>query len=218
MNNLRAFRKSMNYHATDEKGVTKELLGLNHLFPCPQELEDTPSGHFIPDSDEDKKHKAREAEMSAKYGYPNWYEWCNEVWGTKWGACDVQVTREPKHGKMLIYFESAWSPALGLLAEISRLNPTLVFAVSYDEEANLFAGWSVFAGGGLMGQGDVSTDIPKKLEKRLEKAMKSKNEDDDEASGELDEVWEEINDFRQDRMDDGIEDMHLCVEEIKEKV
>ena len=34
---------------------------------------------------------------------PNWYDWNNAVWGTKWNACSTFVTRNG------IFFETAWN-------------------------------------------------------------------------------------------------------------
>ena len=35
---------------------------------------------------------------------PNWYDWANENWNTKWGCYDFRIDDE------VIYFTSAWSP------------------------------------------------------------------------------------------------------------
>ena len=35
---------------------------------------------------------------------PNWYDWCLENWGTKWGCYDFEIDDE------IISFTSAWSP------------------------------------------------------------------------------------------------------------
>lgn len=43
-----------------------------------------------------------------RYGAADWYEWANLHWGTKWGDCEHEVVHD--NGKVLLRFESAWSP------------------------------------------------------------------------------------------------------------
>lgn len=211
---LKAFRKSLNHKYTDKEGKESEVISLNHLYPIPQELQETVSGFMGKDENgnptpEQVALEKKQSDNIAKYGVKDWYDWANEKWGTKWGACDVDVTQEPMRGQMNIYFESAWSPAIGLLKEISRLNPTLVFAVSFDEEANLFAGWSVFFAGKHLKDASVDTELTPKLERRLEEAQESGDDD------RVDEMWEIINDFRLERMDQAREDMAEFVKGIR---
>jgi hypothetical protein len=69
-----------------QKGILKkieEAEGLCRYYkPMPKELENT----------------------TAPKDKPNWYGWCNEHWGTKWGCYDFVVEDE------VIRFTSAWSP------------------------------------------------------------------------------------------------------------
>ena len=55
-----------------------------------------------------------------KYGCKNWYEWCNENWGTKWNACDVDIARD-ETGTTEIRFDTAWSPPDGIMDAIPGL-------------------------------------------------------------------------------------------------
>lgn len=51
------------------------------------------------------------AEMRAKYGECNWYDWANKVWGTKWGTYGVRAfDLEGDSSPVAIKFQSAWSP------------------------------------------------------------------------------------------------------------
>ena len=40
-----------------------------------------------------------------------WYYWRNQNWNTKWGACDIEITKEWEDSDVLeITFNTAWSP------------------------------------------------------------------------------------------------------------
>jgi len=213
MADLKAFRKSMNHKYTDKEGETAEVESLNHLYPIPQELQDTVSGFFGKDesgnsSPEQLALEKKQSENIAKYGVKDWYDWANQYWGTKWGACDVDVTMEPTRGKMSVYFESAWSPAFGLLKEISRLNPTLVFAVTYTEEANMFAGWSVFYGGNWVKEAEVDTNLSPKLDRLVEESQNN-------PDANMDEVWEMCDEYRLNKMDIADEDMQDFIKKLR---
>lgn len=207
---LKDFHQSMKQVRTEfsqqtNKNETIEEYELNHLYPCPKELAETESA-FGGSEDEKKKREERYEANIAKYGYSNWYDWCNAKWGTKWGACSVDITQEPYRGEMNIYFESAWSPAIGLLAEISRLNPTLTFSVIYDEESSAFAGWAVFQEGSVVAEGDIPTNPPRGIEKQW---MKEKGYTTDEEKEEnIDELWEVESEWRNEQMEIGEDEMN----------
>ena len=46
-----------------------------------------------------------------KYGVMDWYDWCNQNWGTKWNACYCRTIEEDPE----IYFDTAWSPPDGIV-------------------------------------------------------------------------------------------------------
>lgn len=51
--------------------------------------------------------KTKYPELMAKYGANNWYDWCNQNWGTKWGDYDTTISRED--GYIFLTFTTAWS-------------------------------------------------------------------------------------------------------------
>lgn len=72
---------------------------------------------------------------NVKYGETpyNWYNWNTRNWGTKWDACEVEVSDEP--GRIVISFDSAWSPPLEVLSQmIEEDYRDLNFVVNYREE------------------------------------------------------------------------------------
>jgi hypothetical protein len=61
--------------------------------------------------DADPRYRATADEWKAnfdKYGAPNWYEWRCQHWGTKWNACDAEVT-DNGDGSLHVKFDTAWS-------------------------------------------------------------------------------------------------------------
>lgn len=74
----------------------------------------------------------------AKYGYPTWYEWSIDNWGTKWDACEVVpdegVECECDEDKITIAFDTAWSTPVPVLVALSKQFPDLVIYVEYADE------------------------------------------------------------------------------------
>ena len=143
----------------DDEG--KEFTSFNLLIPCPQELRDTMEGSY----GDDEKQTALERQQQInllKYGYKTWYDWACVVYGTKWGACDVQQNSKLtlNDSKIDYSFQSAWSPATGLLRGMSMLFPTLTFGVWFTEESNAYAGWLIFKNGETVAECDYEIQPP----------------------------------------------------------
>ena len=129
----------------------------NSLVKCPDELRTTMAG-WSNDPDAQEKLKQQENTNLEKYGHKNWYDWCCEVYGTKWGACSIDLIDDlepstnpkefgtlcPEYNGLRFEFTSAWSPASNLIKLISGMFPQLTFAMWYTEESNMYAGWEVF--------------------------------------------------------------------------
>ena len=90
----------------------------SELIPCPQELTDTVSGSM--GEDKRAEHEAQQAANVEKYGYPNWYDFCVNEWGTKW---DVGADGNPAQdipGGLMLGFDSAWSPPIGAYEKLTE--------------------------------------------------------------------------------------------------
>jgi len=109
----------------DEDGEQPFLL--NSLFPCPPELI------------EKLAPCAPDAELVAKYGHSNWYDWRVANWGTKWDCYDVCLEVQDDI-RAEIFFTSAWSPPVEWLKEVAPRFPNLRFNLSYREEGCGFEG------------------------------------------------------------------------------
>ena len=73
------------------------------------------------------------------------YSWCLRNWGTKWGDCETEIIVNDDY--LVLKYETAWSPALEGLEQISRLFPTLTFQTDYLEEGMQFIGAASFQNG-----------------------------------------------------------------------
>ena len=73
------------------------------------------------------------------------YSWCLRNWGTKWGDCETEIMFYDDY--LMLKYETAWSPALEGLEQISRLFPTLTFQTDYIEEGMQFIGAASFQNG-----------------------------------------------------------------------
>jgi hypothetical protein len=128
---------------------------MNQLFPIPTELHETVSGYVGEEKAEE--HRKQQESNLAKYGHKDWYDWANANWDTKWGACRVDFdedTFDENSNSINLYWESAWSPAVGLMRNISEQFPELVFGMHFTEEADFFAGYMVFHKGEIVAEGE----------------------------------------------------------------
>ena len=72
----------------------------------------------------------KQIENLKEYGSLNWYEWSIKHWGTKWNSDSFETSQEGYS----FSFETAWSPALPVIVEISKQNPSMKFAYLYSDE------------------------------------------------------------------------------------
>ena len=87
------------------------------------------------------EHAARLDELKAKYGADNWYDWCNNNWGTKWDACHAAIERVPyviagpdSKDRVEISFDTAWCAPEQVIHALVRKYPNLNFVHSYSYE------------------------------------------------------------------------------------
>ena len=76
--------------------------------------------------------------LQEEYGASDWFEWANQHWGTKWGACDSFVMDD---GEQLTYdFDTAWGPAEPFINTLCSQFPTLSLLYMYAEPGMSFGG------------------------------------------------------------------------------
>lgn len=79
----------------------------------------------------------QKASNKRKYGYSDWYDFCCEKWGTKWNASNVEV-----HPDGSISFQTAWSPPVPIIKELSKKYPNVSFRITYVDEGGSFIGFT----------------------------------------------------------------------------
>lgn len=80
---------------------------------------------------------------------PDWWEWRNNNWGTKWelAAVDCRFSRGPE---ALAYdFSTAWGPPDGVILKASEAWPELTFTLTYSEPGMDFSGRITFVDGNV---------------------------------------------------------------------
>lgn len=94
--------------------------------------------HYCDATKQAEQQKIYDAYKKA-YGAESEYDFVNEVWGSKWGITNMSpecVQHNPGSGELFAQWESAWSPAYGLLYLLARLFPTIEFSFSSTDECN----------------------------------------------------------------------------------
>ena len=124
------------------------------LMPMPKELEGTTS-----------PSKSSNEELIKKYGTDNWYDWCNNNWGTKWGDYDIDKSQvaslvkysypmgidgckdydnaieDTSNSYVHFYYDTAWAPGSDELCNALSIQfPELNFNLYYEEQGMGFAG------------------------------------------------------------------------------
>lgn len=90
------------------------------------------------------------------YGCFDWYTWCTSVWGTKWNASETSVSEED----FAIYFETAWSPVVELMCQLSKKLRIPLYMQYAEEQFTACAGESVFVDGQVIEQEDYGYGDP----------------------------------------------------------
>jgi len=111
---------------------------LNEFLPMPPELlEEAPIG-----DDYEAKRDAIVARNVQEFGYPSWYEWSIDNWGTKWDISEVpeEMFELNNDGKTVTFsFDTAWSPPLEWYDNISGFD---IVAYYYESGGGFCGKWS----------------------------------------------------------------------------
>jgi hypothetical protein len=191
----------------DDQG--NDVYGLNHLYPCPEELANTRAMLWSSNESEQAEIDRIADENVSKFGYKDWYGWANANWGTKWGACDVYVENESQideEGELTFRFESAWSPATGLLTQVSAQFPDLIIGFYCREEAEFFATMHVFHEGKMTHEDEVDLSAMPEMGK------------DKPTDEEWDKYYEEVSKWNSEINDTLIGLMETAMDDVQQGV
>ena len=178
---LDSFRESLLSKDYNDKGEQEGNLDLNSLCP----LDEKAYAYRTMQRDDGTDYMMKVFATMSEDGFDG-YSHAVSVWGTKWGACHIQLNSDTMNPYPLnLYYESAWSPASGLIQAISSKYPTLVFGLLFTEEADFFAGIQVFQNNEIIAEKEYPTEDSDELrEKRI--ALESKKEEI------LDSEWDDF--------------------------
>ena len=136
----------------------QEPFSFNSIIPMPEELRDTNAPPTIMTEEELAEHiKEQETNPSPfvttpitretsdrfieQYGTINWYDWCNENWGTKWD-CTINDSDYGQEDNEAWYdFDTAWCPPDGIYKQLVALFPNLEISWFYREDGCQLAGF-----------------------------------------------------------------------------
>lgn len=184
-------------------GVEQVDYDLTVLFPVPEPLA-IRAVFFSAETDDPeyqellKKYEANKE----KYGHTTWYDWCIANWGTKWSPRieEWEISHYNDESTINANYETAWSPADGLIREVSRQFPTLLFSVTSDEEGGSFACCEAYKNGELVaGFGLELPDcegMPEEFRVRRQEIDKGMESDCD--SDEYHEAWDNHHEWNND--------------------
>ena len=140
------FRKEIGISMGDDAEFS-----FQNILPCPQELRDHSSGSFCTEeeyADQEpckfdgslRMTKKMAKEFLEKFGAKDWYNWCNNNWGTKWDP-DITDFNQNEEDTIEVTFDTAWGPAEGIYTYLLETYPKLSISWFYNEPGMEFAGY-----------------------------------------------------------------------------
>jgi len=99
------------------------------IVPMPKELRGTNAPNM---------NMEHAQQMTEKYGYPDWYSWAHENWGTKWDLIEVYIVDGPEI--VTYYFDTAWAPPIPVMEYLAPRFPDVKITIEYDEPGMDFWG------------------------------------------------------------------------------
>lgn len=95
------------------------------------------------------------ADNYINYGCRSWYDFCVTYWGTKWNACDVDISSDEN----TIFFNTAWSPPLPVILALSEKVPNIPIEIDFADSDDFggFAGKITFMNGKIVSETCPST-------------------------------------------------------------
>ena len=130
----------------EEKG---NVFSLNKVRECPPALLNASAPN---------RSEQSAAFNTSKYGAKDWYDWCNNNWGTKWNTADTHITMDDED-QVAYSFETAWAPPLPVYEKLAEMFPNINIFINYDESGCAFAGWRYYENGMLAKEQEYDTSF-----------------------------------------------------------
>jgi hypothetical protein len=137
------------------------------FVPCPPELLEATSGVYVDEVKQAELEQLHAANVE-KYGYPTWYEWSIDNWGTKWDPDVFLINREDATNANF-GFDSAWSPPIEFYQKLEELG-FIVEAYWYEPGMNFCGKWEDGAADDYQIEGDsewVEQNIPRDIDEQM---------------------------------------------------
>ncbi len=180
-----------------------EFHDLTVLFPVPEELQIKSVWFSTESTDPEYLELSKKYEANKeKYGFQTWYDWSIANWGTKWSPRieEWEISHYNDESTINANYDTAWSPADGLIREVSRQFPTLLFSVTSDEEGCSFACCEAYKNGELVAGFGLSLPddeaMPEDFRVRRQEIDKAMESDCD--SDEYHEAWDNHHEWNND--------------------
>ena len=135
-------------YAWQEDGCVDTELMKEHVWAS--EFTPRSMGYYIAQAEEHLRSLETEEEKESflrlgrtvlnnfrEYGHGDWYNWCNDNWGTKWDvaknkyACAMMI---PTDGEISLYFQTAWRFPTPIFRTIAERYPSISFSGEYADE------------------------------------------------------------------------------------
>lgn len=100
----------------------KEAIDFNSIIPQPMGIDKTVSGYS-------PEVKEQGWIWQLRYGYPSWFEWRCDKWGTKWNAYEVELIDDN-----IVEFETAWSAPFPIIERLAELFSGVTFEHKWADE------------------------------------------------------------------------------------
>lgn len=125
---------------------TGDSLDFGKIIPEPKTEAECEPQYVIHNKEEAEKHFLLYDEDNDRRWF-NWYDWRCAKWGTKWGAIETQCDKtlvdqfgDDEEFELMIYFDTAWAPAIPIIEKLIELNPELGIECIFYELGMCFAG------------------------------------------------------------------------------
>lgn len=129
-------------------GGEEQRVDFNKIKPMPKPIREVKTGYCTINGKEVRVWKEVNgknvtinphvlARWERKYGALDWYSWSCENWGTKWNAYGITVyPLKPDSRRLVLEFDTAWSPPRPIFKEIVRKFPGVSIDVAVSGEVD----------------------------------------------------------------------------------